>query len=82
MGIGLEINKNNELDTSFILIHQTENNNQQSTLKLKETVNNLSKPLEVWVVNFNAEIELNNCQINTQQYPYIDGYGYQRYICK
>ncbi|EHJ15086.1 hypothetical protein [Crocosphaera watsonii] len=41
----------------------------------------MSKPLEVWAVNFNAEIELNNCTLDTTKYPYIDGYGYKRYIC-
>ena len=82
MGIGLELNNNNELETTnFLFIHQTIDNDPQSTIKLQETVNNMSKPLEVWTVNFNAEIELNNCTLDTTNYPYIDGYGYKRYIC-
>ncbi|MDJ0728797.1 MAG: glycosyltransferase family 39 protein [Crocosphaera sp.] len=75
-------NNDNQLENiSFLLINQTKNNDPQSTKNLKETVNNLSKPLEVWAVNFNAEIELNNCIVDTQKYPYIDGYGYKRYMC-
>ncbi len=91
MGIGLELKKaegreqqndNHQLEnTSLLLIKQTKNDDPQATVKLKETVNNLSKPLEVWAVNFNAEIELNNCMVDTKQYPYIDGYGYKKYIC-
>ncbi|ACB50752.1 hypothetical protein cce_1402 [Crocosphaera subtropica ATCC 51142] len=91
MGIALELkeaegvfqqNNQNELDDiSFLLINQTKNNDPQSTKNLQEAVNNLAKPLEVWTVNFNAEVELNNCEIDTKKYPYIDGYGYQRYLC-
>ncbi|EAZ91846.1 glycosyltransferase family 39 protein [Crocosphaera chwakensis] len=82
MGVGLELKHKNELDDiSFLLIHQTKNNDLQSTINLQETVNNLPRPLEVWAVNFNAAIELNNCKIDTKKYPYVDGYGYKRYIC-
>ncbi|EAM53001.1 glycosyltransferase family 39 protein [Crocosphaera watsonii WH 8501] len=73
-------NKERE-NPEFLFIHQTQDNDPQSTIKLQETVNNMSKPLEVWAVNFNAEIELNNCTLDTTKYPYIDGYGYKRYIC-
>ncbi|MDJ0845018.1 glycosyltransferase family 39 protein [Crocosphaera sp.] len=82
MGIGLELNKDNELgNTAFLLINQTIDNDSESTIRLQETVNNLSQPLEVWAVNFNADVELNNCTVDTKEYPYIDGYGYKRYVC-
>ncbi len=91
MGIALELIQEevtfqpadeNELDNiSFLLINQTKNNDPQSTINLKETVKKLPKPLEVWAVNFNATIELNNCAVDTKKYPYIDGYGFKRYIC-
>ncbi|MGK7938753.1 MAG: glycosyltransferase [Crocosphaera sp.] len=82
MGIGLELNKTNELENvSFLLVNQTQENDPQVTKILKETVNNISKPVEVWTVNFNAEVELNNCKIDNKKYPYIDGYGYQRHLC-
>ncbi|MGK7958809.1 MAG: glycosyltransferase [Crocosphaera sp.] len=80
-GIFKENNQNELEHLSFLLIHQTKNDDPQSTIKLKEVVNNLSKPLEIWAVNFNAEIALKNCIFDTQQYPYIDGYAYKRYIC-
>ncbi|WP_107667731.1 glycosyltransferase family 39 protein [Cyanothece sp. BG0011] len=82
MGIALELNRNNELDNpDFLLINQTKNNDPQSTINLEETVKNSPKPLEVWAVNFNAEVKLNDCNVDTKKYPYIDGYGYKRYIC-
>ena len=70
-----------EQNISFLLINQARENDPNVPETLKKTVNNLSKPLEVWTVNFNAEIELNNCYFDTKKYPYIDGYGYKRYIC-
>ncbi len=82
MGIGLEVNKTNEIENvSFLLVNQTQENDPQATEILKKTVNNISEPLEVWAVNFNLPIELNNCKIDNDKYPYIDGYGYKRYIC-
>jgi uncharacterized membrane protein len=82
MGIGLELKNKNELENvSFFLVNQTKENDPQATKILQETVENISDPVEVWTVNFNAPIELNNCTIDPEKYPYIDGYGYQRYIC-
>ncbi len=82
MGIGLELNKTNQLENvSFMLINQTQENDPQVTKILQKTVNNISEPLEVWTVNFNAEVELNDCTIEQRKYPYIDGYGYKRYLC-
>jgi uncharacterized membrane protein len=82
MGIGLELKKKNELENvSFLLVSQTLENSPQATKTLTETVATISDTLEVWTVNFNAPIELDNCKIDSKKYPYIDGYGYQRYIC-
>ncbi len=82
MGIGLELHNKYALENaSFMLVPQTRDNSPQASKTLTETVENISDPLEVWTVNFNAPIELNNCQIDSQKYPYIDGYGYKRYIC-
>ena len=82
MGIGLELKKKNELENvSFLLVSQTLENSPQATKTLTETVENISDPLEVWTVNFIAPIELKNCTVDKKKYPYIDGYGYQRYMC-
>lgn len=82
MGIGLELKKKNELENvSFLLVSQTLENSPQATKTLTETVATISDTLEVWTVNFNAPIELDNCKIDSKKYPYIDGYGYQRYMC-
>ena len=82
MGIALELRHRNGLENiSFLLINQTENNDLQSTKNLQAIVNNLPKPLEIWAVNFNSAIELNYCNFDTKEYPYIDGYGYKKYSC-
>lgn len=83
MGIGLELYRQSEMkDVSFLLIHQTQNDSPQTTKNLQKMVEDIHRPLEVWAVNFQAPIQLNNCQLDNQKYPYIDGYGYQRYICQ
>ncbi|HAC62478.1 MAG TPA: glycosyltransferase [Cyanothece sp. UBA12306] len=83
MGIALELTKSSELqDTSFLLAHQTKLNDPQVTQILEEAVQKLNHPLEVWTVNFHGSIDLNHCSLDDKKYPYINGYGYQRYICQ
>ncbi|MEA5535880.1 glycosyltransferase family 39 protein [Crocosphaera sp. XPORK-15E] len=82
MGIGLELHNKSELENiSFLLIHQEQDNSPETTKILQQTVENISDPLEVWTVNFNAPIDFKNCTVDVKNYPYIDGYGYKRYIC-
>ncbi|MEA5511456.1 glycosyltransferase family 39 protein [Crocosphaera sp. UHCC 0190] len=82
MGIGLELHRQSELENiSFLLIHQEQDNSPETTDKLQQTVEKLSHPLEVWTVNFIAPIDLKNCTVDVKNHPYIDGYGYKRYIC-
>jgi uncharacterized membrane protein len=82
MGIGLELQNKSELENiSFLLVHQEIENTPEATAKLQKIVESTPHPLEVWTVNFIAPIELNNCVLDNQNYPYIDGYGYKRYVC-
>lgn len=83
MGIALELTKGSELqDTSFLLANETQLNDPKVTGTLKQVVQNMNHPLEVWTVNFYGSVELDNCRLDDKKYPYINGYGYQRYICQ
>ena len=91
MGIAWQLQQQGKTsDIKFILISKTGKNPEQANNKLQEIVENLPRPLDVWTVNFNAEIALNSiptvnlnkCQLDTTNYPYIDGYTYKRYQCR
>ncbi len=83
MGIALEMQKRSELqDTKFLLAHQKQLESPEATKNLKQIVNTISRPVEVWAVNFNAPIELEKCTLDQQNFPSINGYGYQRYTCQ
>jgi hypothetical protein len=42
----------------------------------------LPRPLDLWLVNFQAPIDLEGCKLDNQHFPYINGYGYQLYHCQ
>lgn len=94
MGIAWEL-RNHSLreNISFLLAHKPEPDYRLPTATIKTAVQQLNRPLELWVVNFSkepqdglnpptlAENELVNCQINQETFPYISGYTYQQYHC-
>ncbi|MBR8840547.1 MAG: glycosyltransferase [Stigonema ocellatum SAG 48.90 = DSM 106950] len=65
----------------FLLAHQDKNPNT-STVALKRTLTQLPRPLDVWLVNFHAPMELNGCVANPQSFPPVNGYEYQIYHCQ
>lgn len=82
MGIALELERHSDLENiSFLLTHQDQDNSPEATANLKESIEKTPHPVEVWAVNFIAPIELNHCTLDSKKYPYIHGYGYQRYTC-
>ncbi|MCU0544611.1 MAG: glycosyltransferase family 39 protein [Oscillatoriaceae cyanobacterium Prado104] len=50
---------------------------------LEKTLALLERPLDVWLVNFRADVKLENkqCQIESRDLPAVDGYEYQVYHC-
>ncbi len=64
----------------FLLAHQDQDPNT-STAALQKTLNQLSQPLDLWLVNFHAPAQLNNCVADPQSLPPVDGYNYQLYKC-
>jgi uncharacterized membrane protein len=82
MGLAWELKQNTlRSQVSFLLAHQKRKNSSEPTINLQKNLSQLSRPLDLWAVNFHAKIELNNCQTDSQSFPDINGYGYQLYHC-
>ena len=82
MGIGWQLQNHALADkTQFLLVHQEQRYSPSATVNLRETVNELPRPLDVWTVNFWANIELDNCVPNEQVTTHVDGYDYQLWHC-
>lgn len=83
MGIAWELQKNPlPLEIKFFLAHKALKDPKSATRTLENTFNKLTRPLDIWTVNFKASIELNECIADSQTFPHINGYDYQRYQCK
>ncbi|MGD2182009.1 glycosyltransferase family 39 protein [Lusitaniella coriacea] len=67
--------------TKFLLAHQTHKDSTVPTGVLRETLQQMPRSLDLWVVNFHAPIELNDCVLDSQSFPHINGYDYKLYHC-
>ncbi len=85
MGIARELKLKypNSPQTQFLLTHQ-DTNPQTSTIALQTALKQLSRPLDVWVVNFFADLpdNLQTCQLDRSRLPDVDGYEYKLYRCR
>lgn len=85
MGIAREFKLKypNSPQTQFLLTHQ-DTNPQTSTIALQTALKQLSRPLDVWVVNFFADLpdNLQTCQLDRSRLPDVDGYEYKLYRCR
>jgi uncharacterized membrane protein len=82
MGIGWLLKEHPLAEkTQFLLAHQPQKNSKIATETLQKTLQKMPRSLDLWLVNFHAPIELNDCTIEPQQLPAIDGYQYQLYHC-
>ncbi|MEB3120941.1 MAG: glycosyltransferase family 39 protein, partial [Snowella sp.] len=86
MGLAWELAQNNAIAKSskpdFLLIHQTQENSPETTEKLKAIIQKEKQNIDVWTVNFHAEIDLPNCSVDQQSFPGVNGYDYQLYHCQ
>lgn len=86
MGLAWELAQNKAIATSskpdFLLIHQTQENSPETTEKLKAIIQKQKQNVDVWTVNFHAEIDLPNCSVDQQSFPAVNGYDYQLYHCQ
>lgn len=77
MGIAREF-KLSATTPLFLLAHQDQPN--ISTASLQRTLNQVSHPLDLWIVNFYAPVEV-KCVADPQSLPPVDGYNYELYHC-
>ena len=94
MGLGLEFKKQMQQQQStsiapapadspqFLLAHQKPHT-QTGTQVLQQTINELAKPLDVWVVNFLPVIQprLAGCMLDVRPRPTLNGYNHRLYHC-
>ncbi|NEQ07619.1 MAG: glycosyltransferase [Moorea sp. SIO4E2] len=88
MGLAWELNRRKVVDTAinspqFLLAHK-DTEPRVATETLQKTVAQLPKPLELWVVNFSASVELKaqGCIKDKQSISKVPGYRFRRYSCE
>jgi uncharacterized membrane protein len=88
MGIAWELKRDKEEKFShnyptFLLAHQPQTSPDIAEITLQKTLDQLPKPLDLWLVNFQRKVNLTaqNCVIDSRDFPAIDGYNYQLYHC-
>ncbi len=87
MGIAWEFKHKfaNNLATipQFLLAHQEYKGDKAATATLQKTLAKMPRPLNLWLVNFYAPVELKtqNCFAQSQAKQSVDGYEYQVYSC-
>jgi uncharacterized membrane protein len=77
MGIGREFKLAGINPPQFLLARET----SAATATLQQTLNNFLRPLDLWLINFHAPVEMNSCIADTQSLPHVNGYNYQLYRC-
>jgi uncharacterized membrane protein len=66
--------------TAFLLVHQQQQDSP-ANLVLPQALNQLPRPLDLWLVNFSTPLELNTCVTEANSSSQITGYQYQLYHC-
>ncbi|HEY9692793.1 MAG TPA: hypothetical protein V6D15_11335 [Oculatellaceae cyanobacterium] len=91
MGIGWEIkqiaNSQKPINAQFLLAHQNQNRCEGKECRasniLKQTIAQLPQPIDLWLMNFSAAVDLKaqNCFADTRSLPQVYGYDYKLYHC-
>ncbi len=82
MGLAWEFKRRgSDLNPQFLLAHQ-DKDPKTSTVALQETLAQLPRPLDLWLVNFHAPVEVNSCSTDVNFHASVNGYEYQLYHCK
>ena len=82
MGIAWEFKRQGLPQNPQFLLAHLDKNPKTSTIALQKTLATLPRPLDLWLVNFHAPIELNGCVQNPLSSPAVDGYDYKLYRCE
>ncbi|MUL37665.1 glycosyltransferase family 39 protein [Gloeocapsopsis dulcis] len=77
MGIGREFKLAGVNPPQFLLARET----SAPTATLQKALNNVSRPLDLWLINFHAPVVVDSCAVDTQALPHVNGYNYQLYRC-
>ncbi|MGD1910234.1 MAG: glycosyltransferase [Rivularia sp. (in: cyanobacteria)] len=82
MGVALEfkIQKSNS-QPKFLLAH-LEADRKASTITLQNTLKTLARPIDLWLVNFHAPVEVNNCIADDRSLASVNGYEYELFHCR
>ncbi|MDZ8052174.1 MAG: glycosyltransferase [Aulosira sp. ZfuVER01] len=84
MGIARELKvSGSQTPTQFLLAHQ-ETDPNTSTVVLENTLKQLPRPFDLWLVNFHAPIaeEVKKCLPETKSLAAVNGYDYKVYHCR
>ncbi|MEG5039277.1 MULTISPECIES: glycosyltransferase family 39 protein [unclassified Microcoleus] len=67
----------------FLLANQRRDGPEIAAGTLDKTLSQLERPLDLWLVNFRAPVNLEaqKCQVESGELPAVDGYEYQVYHC-
>ncbi|MEG3966435.1 glycosyltransferase family 39 protein [Microcoleus sp. T2B6] len=67
----------------FLLANQRRDGPEIAAGTLDKTLSQLERPLDLWLVNFRAPVNLaaQKCQVESRDLPPVDGYEYQVYHC-
>jgi uncharacterized membrane protein len=73
-----------KLQPSFLLAHSEINNPETAIISLKNNLDRLPRPFQLWLVNFSAIQDLNepNCLADDRFKDKTTGYRYRMYLCK
>lgn len=76
MGIARELKSGRADNSQFLLA------DEHPTDALQQTLEQLPRPLDLWLVNFHAPVQLNGCFTDTQSLQLVNGYDYKLYHCE
>jgi len=79
MGIAREIKLAGQPTHAQFLLAQ-EHHSPVATVQ--QTLNQLPRPLDLWLVNFHAPTQFNNCLADSRLLPPVNGYDYKLYHCE
>ena len=82
MSIAWEINQQSaQKDVNFLLLDKLTQNPDQINQKLSNALTAIPTDVDLWTINFNTPIGLEQCQVDSSKFPYVDGYRYNHYLC-
>jgi uncharacterized membrane protein len=88
MGLGWQFLAAPADPPQFLLAHERQTpckTHCASTIALQQAIAQTPTPIELWLVNFHAPIDLaalgDRCVLDAEPHPYASGYSYQHYRC-